>query len=83
MLKFGIFPIYFIFDLINSGFNIIKLIEKFIENYRINNYLKNLNDFDINNNNNNNEILCNICLVEIFRGKKIFCGHIFHLKCLK
>jgi hypothetical protein len=30
-----------------------------------------------------NEILCGVCLDEIKTGKKLRCGHIFHLRCIK
>ena len=30
-----------------------------------------------------NDILCGVCLDEIKTGKKLRCGHIFHLRCIK
>ncbi len=32
---------------------------------------------------NQHAMLCNICLDEIKIGKKLICGHIFHLRCIK
>jgi hypothetical protein len=66
---------------------LIKLGYKFYDNYRISKHINNLPDFIVPTNetpdNKNKELTCYICFDELKLGKKLNCGHIFHLRCIK
>lgn len=81
-MKIGIIPVFFLIDVFYSCWNLIKLGLKFYDNYKMTKYIHSMTDFDLTGEEDRVEI-CNICLDEIKLGKKLNCGHMFHLRCIK
>lgn len=84
LFKVGVVPVFFIIDVFYSCWHLIKLAYKFYDNYKTNRYINNLSDYIVElEEDQNQNVICNICLDEIKIGKKLNCGHIFHLRCIK
>jgi hypothetical protein len=86
LIKVGVVPVFFIIDVFYSCWHLIKLGYKFYENYKTHVYINNLSDYVMSPEEEEQpgqEMICNICLDVIQMGKKLACGHVFHLRCIK
>ena len=80
----GVVPLFFIIDVSHSCWNLIKLGLKIFDNYKINKHLSNLPDYvTADGIDKKEEITCYICFDELKVGKRLNCGHSFHLRCIK
>lgn len=81
--KTGVFPVFIIIDVFYSVWHLFKQFSKIYEYITLNRLISQLNDYvedptdNIAHSNN-----C-ICLEEVKVGKKLPCGHVFHLHCIK
>ena len=76
------FPLYLLGEIIDTFVRLGKSIQLFIQSRQLMNKLKKLPDVK------DEEMVgldntCIICLEEIKKAKKLKCGHIFHLNCLR
>jgi hypothetical protein len=84
LIKVGVVPLFFIIDVSHSCWNLIKFGYKIYDNQKLNKHLSNLPDYTaITTEDKNEEITCYICFEELKVGKKLNCGHVFHLRCIK
>lgn len=93
LVNAGVIPVFFIIDVFYSCWHLIKLIYKFYDNYKMNKFINkyyililfSLSDYlhGTEEGEDDTARLCNICLDEIKVGKKLLCGHVFHLRCIK
>jgi len=80
----GVVPLFFIIDVSHSCWNLIKLGLKIFDNYKINKHLSSLPDYvTADGVDKKEEITCYICFDDLKVGKKLNCGHSFHLRCIK
>jgi hypothetical protein len=80
----GVVPLFFIIDVSHSCWNLIKFGYKIYDNYKINNHISKLPDYTpIQEDEKKEEITCYICFEELKVGKRLNCGHTFHLRCIK
>jgi E3 ubiquitin-protein ligase synoviolin len=81
----GQFPLYLLGESIDTLIKLYKSVQLFIKSRTIVNQLKRLPDVDLQNEANRVGVdtTCIICLEEMNVAKKLRCGHIFHLSCLR
>jgi len=81
----GQFPLYLLGESIDTFIKLYKSIQQFIKSRTLVNQLKSLPDVDLRDpaNTVGVDTTCIICLEEMALAKKLRCGHIFHLSCLR
>ena len=78
------FPIYLLSEIIDTFVRLGQSIQLFIQSRQLINKLKRLPDVDAEKDQLQGiDNTCIICLEEIKQAKKLKCGHIFHLNCLR
>jgi hypothetical protein len=84
LIKVGVVPLFFIIDVSHSCWNLIKFGYKIYDNHKLNIHLSNLPDYIASTSEEKKEeITCYICFDELNVGKRLNCGHVFHLHCIK
>ena len=78
----GILPIFIFIDVFYSIFNLFKQFIKIYDYIKLKRLITKLQDFKLDKTTDSNANNC-ICLEEVEFGKKLPCGHVFHLHCIK
>ena len=81
----GQFPLYLLGESIDTFIKLYKSVQLFIKSRTLVNQLKRLPDVNLEDpaNRVGVDTTCIICLEEMALAKKLRCGHIFHLSCLR
>lgn len=83
LMKIGIIPVFFIIEVFYSTWHLIKLGFQIFENLKLMDNIQQLEDYQNESMEAKDQIICNICLSEVAHGKKLPCGHVFHIRCIK
>lgn len=81
----GQFPLYLLGESIDTLIKLYKSVQLFVKSRTLVNQLKRLPDVDLQDEaaRVGVDTTCIICLDEMTLAKKLRCGHIFHLSCLR
>lgn len=85
ILKTGVLPLFIFINAFYSVYSIIKQVYNIHEYIKLKKTILKLEDYVSNpeNNNENKHVSNCICLEEVKLGKKLPCGHVYHLHCIK
>lgn len=81
--KTGVFPVFIFIDVFYSVWHLFKQFAKIYEYITLNRLISQLNDYVEDPSDNIAHTNNCICLEEVKIGKKLPCGHVFHLSCIK
>ena len=86
ILQKGILPIYLLGDILDDIYRLFKACKSLYTTWAFIKKLKSLPDVKPDADNpegTTHELECCICLYSIQTGKRLPCGHVFHLNCLR